>query len=320
MADKRALMEIWHPLDADERHAELNLLAEMAQRSASFVGTRREGYDAMTAETPMAEGVVLEAVEQDDIRGWWVRPTALPVRDSRAILFVHGGAYSVGSAKAYCGLVSQIAVRVGVAAFVLDYPLAPENPFPAAYNAGLAVRPWLGMQNITEIALIGDSAGGGLALATLGATEEELMLTAKSLDPPSSPTVVAVVVFSPWTDLALTGSSFNNPGTHDPVFRPERVAGAAAAYLGPSDPRDGRASPLYRIPDVLPPLFIQVGTDELLLDDARRYAVLAAEKGGEVRLDIFEGLHHVFQRRLVELSSARRAIEATANFLSPHWA
>ena len=183
----------------------------------------------------------------------------------------------LGSAEAYRGLVSQIVVRVGVAAFVFDYPLAPETPFPAAYNKGLTVLQWLKTQNFSQIALIGDSAGGGLALATLAATQSEFIQTADSpnLYPPP---VSAVVVFSPWTDLALTGPSFTSPDMRDPIFKPERIARAAAAYLGNVDPKDGRASPLYRIPDILPPLLIQVGTEELLLDDARRYAAFG---GGE---------------------------------------
>ena len=313
------IREAWFPLSADERQAEQSCLARLALSSASFVGTPREGYDAMAAKTPMAEGVVFEHVQQNEVQGWWVRPVSEASGDNRAILFIHGGAYMLGSAEAYRGLVSQIVVRVGVAAFVCDYPLAPETPFPAAYNMGLTVLQWLKTQNFSQIALIGDSAGGGLALATLAATQSEFIQTADSpnLHPPP---VSAVVVFSPWTDLALTGPSFTSPDMRDPIFKPERVARAAAAYLGNVDPKDGRASPLYRIPDILPPLLIQVGTEELLLDDARRYAALAAEKGGEVHLEIFEGLHHVFQRQTADLSSARRAIDATADFVSTNWA
>ena len=96
-------------------------------------------------------------------------------------------------------------------------------------------------------------------------------------------------VFSPWTDLALTGSSHTDVAIHDPVFRPEVFVMLAANYLGDANPKDIRAAPIFGVPDGLPPLAIQVGSDELLLDDARCYAVLAAAKGGEVRLDVFEG-------------------------------
>jgi epsilon-lactone hydrolase len=106
---------------------------------------------------------------------------------------------------------------------------------------------------------------------------------------------------------------------HDPIFQPQRLAAAAARYLNGADARDGRASPLYSIPSSLPPLAVQVGSDELLLDDARRYALAAAEKGGEAHLDIFEGLHHLFQTAAKDLPSARSALEAAADVLSLHW-
>jgi monoterpene epsilon-lactone hydrolase len=195
-----------------------------------------------------------------------------------------------------------------VATFVVDYPLAPEHRFPAAYDAALAARRWLTAEGVDQVALVGDSAGGGLALAAAG----ELGAGA--------PAVAAVVVFSPWVDLALTGPSFWDPNTRDPIFKPGRLAASAATYLGGADARDGRASPLYSVSATLPPLAIQVGSNELLLDDARRYAVAAAEKGGEVSLDIFEGLHHVFQQSVGDLPSAGRARDAAGRFLSRHWA
>lgn len=302
---KSTLIETRHSLSAEERRTEQAVLAGIGKHFANFVGSRREAYDTMVAQTPIAEGVTLESVEMDHVRGWWVRPIGAPT--DRAILFLHGGAYMLGSAEAYRGFVSQIAIRVGAAAFALDYPLAPEHPFPAAYEAAVAALSWLGTQGIAQTAVIGDSCGAGLALATLARPAGSL------------PPVVAAILFSPWTDLALTGPSFTSPETHDPIFQRNVLMGAATAYLGAADPRDGRASPFYDIPDMLPPLAIQVGTDELLLDDARRYAAQAAEKGTEVRLDVFEGLHHVFQRSTRDLPSARRALDAAAGFLSAHW-
>jgi epsilon-lactone hydrolase len=103
-------------------------------------------------------------------------------------------------------------------------------------------------------------------------------------------------------------------------FEPGMLAGPAAAYLAGADPKDGRASPLYAVPELLPPLLIQVGGDEVLLDDARRYAQAAADKGGEVQLDVFEGLHYVFQNAAKELPTARRALDAVSAFLNRRWA
>ena len=295
---RTGFIETRHPLPEDERQIEQSVLAGIGQHFATFVGTMRQSYDAMTAQTPIADGVGLEFVDDDGVQGWWVRPAG--ARRDRAILFIHGGAYMLGSAEAYRGFASQLAVRTGVPAFVLDYPLAPEHPFPAAYDASVAARRWLGTQGITQIALAGDSAGGALALAALRGAED---------DPAA---IAAVVVFSPWVDLTLSGQSFSDPATHDPIFKRPVLSGAAEKYLAGTTAEDGRASPLYAVPDRLPPLAIQVGTDELLLDDAVRYAKAASAKGGEVRLDIYEGLHHVFQRSTEQLASARRALDAAA--------
>ena len=299
-------VETRHVLSGAERQIEQTVLAEIHGLFANPTGNQRETYDTMISRTPIVDGVTLEAIDRDGIRGWWVRPTGAP--GDRAILFLHGGAYMLGSAEAYRGLASQVAVRTGVAAFVADYPLAPEHVFPAAPEAAAAVRRWLSSQGVSQVALVGDSAGGALALSLLGDAAT------------TSPSIAAVAVFSPWHDLAMTGASFGSPDIHDPIFQPETLAGPASAYLAGADPKDGRASPLYAVPEVLPPLLIQVGGDEILLDDARRYAQAAADKGGEVRLDIFEGLHHVFQSATKDLPSARRALDTVATFLNRHWA
>lgn len=299
------LIQTRHPLPEEERQIEESVLAGIGQHFATFVGTMRQSYDALTAQTPIAGGVSLEFVDDDGVQGWWVSP--VDAHRDRAILFIHGGAYMLGSAEAYRGFASQLAVRTGVPAFVLDYPLAPEHPFPAAYEASVAARRWLGTKGVGQIALAGDSAGGALALAALQGAEDD------------TAAIASVVAFSPWIDLTLSGPSFSDPATHDPIFKRPMLSGAADQYLAGTRAEDGRASPLYAVPDQLPPLAIQVGTDELLLDDAVRYAEAAAAKGGEVHLDIYEGLHHVFQRSTEQLASARHALNAAARFLSDHW-
>ncbi len=307
--------EVRYPLSANEQAAVTALLAAVAAlREAPPTGTIREGYDAMTSRlTPIMEGVSVEVVAPDvdvdagpeAVRGCWVRPENAPA--DRAILFVHGGAYRVGSSEGYRGMASQVVVRSGVAAFVLDYPLAPEHPFPAAFDATVAALRWLRRQGVAEVALVGDSAGGGLVLAALAQWTAEM------------PKAASAVTFSAWTDLALAGDSFRSPDTIDPTFQPPMLADSAANYLGEADPKDGRASPLYAIPGQLPALLLQVGSHELLLDDSVRYAHAAAERGGEVRLEIYEGLHHVFQRCVRQLQSARDAFDGAATFIGSHW-
>ncbi|MEX3951765.1 alpha/beta hydrolase fold domain-containing protein [Paraburkholderia sp. EG287B] len=299
------LIEVRHSLSDDDREAARASIERTQRHFNEFHGTMREAYDAMTAQTPVAEGVGMERIANADVRGWWIRPRAAPAH--RAILFLHGGAFVLGSARGYRGFASQIAVRAGVDTFVLDYPLAPEHPFPAAHDAVLAALRWLAHGGIREVALVGDSAGGGLALAALGVEERRTL------------NVASVAAFSPWVDLGLTGPSFHSDATRDAVLTRPVLANAAATYLGASDPADGRASPLHAIPGRLPPIALQVGTDELLFDDARRYAAAAAEQGNEVQLEIYEGLHHVFQRSTHELSSARYALDEIARFISRCW-
>ncbi|MGF6612355.1 monoterpene epsilon-lactone hydrolase [Paraburkholderia sp. WSM4175] len=295
------LIEMRHPLSDDDREAAISVLDRTQRLFAEFGGASREAYDAMTAQTPIADGVDLERVESADVKGWWIRPESAVA--GRAILFLHGGAFVLGSATGYRGLASQIAVRAGIDTFVLDYPLAPEHPFPAAYDAVIEALRWMAQSGIRGIALVGDSAGGGLALAALGA------------DGGRSMNVSCVATFSPWLDLALTGPSSRSEETRDAVLTRPILADAAAAYLGSADPADRRASPLYHVPAHLPPIAIQVGTDELLLDDARRYAAAAAQRGNAVQLEIYEGLHHVFQLSIDELASARYALDQVAGFV-----
>jgi monoterpene epsilon-lactone hydrolase len=292
-----------HPPAGGERARQERIFQRNADLTARFGANIREFYAAMHSLTPMAVGVECSEVSKPEARGWWVRP-----HDSgtRAILFIHGGGYHLGDATSYRGFASQIAVRTRCPVFVMDYPLAPEHPFPAAFDAAVEARNWLAASGIDQLAIIGDSAGGGLALALL----HEPMPTGR---------LASVVVFSPWTDLALTGQSFNDPSTRDPVFKPAILSNLANAYLAGADPKDPRASPLYGIPDDLPPLAIQIGTEELLLDDSRRYAERAASRGGVVALEIFEGMHHVFQANAGILETADRALDSACQFVTAHW-
>jgi len=288
-----------HPLTLHDREQVAQSLAEQQAHRSSFNGSMREYYDAMTAQTPLAQGV---RAEQIDASGWWLHPQA--TRSERVIVFIHGGAYMLGSAKAYRGFASQLAVRTGYSTFVLDYPLAPEHPFPAAPDKVVQVLSALIEDGITDITLVGDSAGGALSLIALQY-------------PHLAAHIRAVVVFSPWTDLTFSGESFNDPNMRDPIFQPAILQDAAHAYLQGADAKDQRASPLFEHTNSLPPILIQVGSEELLLSDATRYASKAEERGGVVQLDIYEGMHHVFQRD-VQLDATRHALEAAAAFIIRH--
>jgi epsilon-lactone hydrolase len=291
------------PIDDQDVDAERALHAEFLRFWETEQGDPRAVYDKFIGWTPIAKDVVLQQVTNDPAPGTWVRPAG--AAPGRALLFLHGGGYGVGSASAYVGLVSQIATRVGVAAFVLEYPLAPEARLPQALDLAAATLSRI-CGTHAAVAMAGDSAGGGLTLATAARAVDE------GLD------VAAVAVFSPWTDLSLSGASVRERADRDPLLDPAYLRESAAAYVGPAALDDPRASPLFGNLEGLPPVLIQVGSDEILLDDSRRYAAAVGAAGGSARLEVWEGMHHVFQLNVEQLVSARRALDATAEFLSEH--
>ena len=195
--------------------------------------SRRAVYDTFISATPLAADVTLDAVNEDGVHGWWVRPqNADP---AQAILYIHGGGYGLGSSKAYRGFVSQIASRTQVPALVIDYPLAPEATLPAGPNAALAAWQWLVDQGFEQIAIVGDSAGGGLSLVTL----TELSKRRDGIAP------VAGVVFSPWTDLSFTGASMPDQTVEDPLISYDYLHNCAQNYLGTMAAAHPLASPLF---------------------------------------------------------------------------
>ena len=294
-----------HALQDGERDQQARIFQRNALLNDLYPENRRLMYAAMSAQAPLADAVSIEPVQTPEVRGWWVRPeNPLP---RKAIFYVHGGGYHLGDARSYLNFVSHIAVKTRCAVFSIDYALAPEHRFPAAYDDVRQALSWFAEQDVKEYVAMGDSAGGGLVLAVIGQR------------PVSGAALASVVVYSPWTDLSNSGASFNDPATHDPVFVPAVLKGLAGSYLDGADALDPRASPLFGIPGQLPPLCIQVGADELLLDDSVRYAEGAASKGHSVRLDIFEGMYHVFQRDVGVLHTASVALAQAAAFITASW-
>ena len=291
------------PIDDDDIAAGRALRTEFARFWSTEQGPPRDIYDRFIGATPIAAGVSVEQVSDDPARGIWVRP-ADAVSD-RVVLFLHGGGYGQGRAAAYVGFVSQIAARSRVPAFALDYPLAPEAQLPDALNLAVATVQRL-LRDHAAVAIVGDSAGGGLSLAT---AEQAHRANAKT---------AAVVAFSPWTDLSLSGASMRELAIGDPLLDPAYMRASASAYLGSVAPDDPRASPLFGAMETLPPVLIQVGTDEILLDDSRRFADALERAGGTVRLEVWQGMHHVFQLNVAQLASARKALDTAADFLSDH--
>jgi acetyl esterase/lipase len=222
-----------------------------------------------------------QAVEAGGVPGFWFTPASL--RQDRAVLYLHGGGYVMGSVATHRSLIGRIAQGTGLRCLALDYRLAPEHAFPAAVDDVCAAYRWLLAQGISAsgLAIVGDSAGGGLALGSLVA-----------LRAAGEPLPAVAVCLSPLTDLELTGAS-TRAVIDDPMVDCAGTLIMAEAYLQGADARDPRASPLHADFRGFPPLLIEVGTREILLDDAIRVVQRARQAGVDVTLEEGEGLTHV---------------------------
>jgi acetyl esterase/lipase len=222
------------------------------------------------------------------------------------VFHLHGGAYLLGSAAVMSKLSGAVGARAGARVISVDYRLAPEDPFPAGLDDAVAAYRALLDSGVpaARIAFLGESAGGGLVLATLLAARDV------GLPLPSS-----AVVISPWTDLTLSGESMTNRAEADPTLAKDALAAAAAGYAGQTDPADPLLSPVFADLHGLPPLLIQVGSNEILLDDAVRLAARAAADDVEVRLEVTPGATHVFQSYGAKLDEAGSALDAIGAFV-----
>ncbi len=263
----------------------------------------RAPFDAIAGRVAAPAGVSFRPGTVGGVSGYWCTPEA--VTPGAVLLHLHGGWFTWGSAHAFRHLVGQIAKRVGVEAFVPDYRLAPEHPFPAGRDDARACYLALAEAGTRRVAVTGDSAGGCLAL-----------LLAASVQPAP----VAVATLSPVTDLALAGASWDSRAEADPYFTRSQAEGLIRGYIGSLDPADPVASPLFGDLTGLPPIRIHVGEDEVLLDDARRYAERAAAAGADVAVDVWEGMAHGFASAVGRLIAAEQALDAIGGFLRGHLA
>lgn len=296
-----------HPGDRTVMQAMRAMLATLP--TLEFAPASRPIFEELMQQTPAADGVEFEAGTVGSVSGWWCRPKAGATR--AAILYLHGGAYVLGSASGHRNFVSQIVQRVGAPAFIPDYRLAPEQAFPAAIDDARAVFDGLCDLGYEAIAFAGDSAGGGLALSLLA-------LVAAKAGQGAGIMPRCAALMSPWTDLALTGGSMITRAAADPLVKRDELKKAADLYLKGADPTDPSASPLYQPLGGLPPLLIHVGDDEILLDDSRRVAEAASRAGGEAALHIWQGMTHVFPSNLAQLQAARQALDMVGAFIRQH--
>lgn len=270
---------------------------------ASFA-EQRANLDAQAGAAPLADGTVVEPTNAGGVPAEWL--TAPGARDDAAMLYLHGGGYCVGSVVSHRGHASRLSAACGLRVLNLGYRLAPEHPFPAAIDDAVAAYRWLRSRGVAanRIVIAGDSAGGGLTLATLLALRDA-----------REPLPAAGVCISPWTDLALTGATMDTKDAEDPMCHRVTLAPMAAAYLGDADARTPLASPLYADPRGLPPLLIHVGTRETLLDDSLRLADGARRAGVDVTCEAWEEMIHVFHAFAPLLPEADQAIAKVAEFV-----
>jgi len=297
-----------HPLDPEDA----SVVAPMRAALRAVKGMRAETsnaraqFDTLMERVPPPGDVTFETGSLDDIAGLWVHPASR--RPGEAIFHLHGGWFNFGSAKAYRHLVGHIAARAGASAFVPDYRLAPEHPFPAAVDDALACYRAIEASGISRIAITGDSAGGNLALV-LASRVTAGAVSAKT-------TLVGVAAVSPVTDLTLSGRTYGTRADADPLFTRPQVAELVRFYIGRADANDPLASPLLGHFSGLPPIRIHVGNDEVLLDDSRRYVERAAAAGVDAQLEVWTGMFHGFVASIGMVKAATLALDAIAKFLA----
>lgn len=264
----------------------------------------RSDFSASIGAAPVAPDIQFDALT---LAGRPALASLTPgARADRTLLYLHGGAFVIGNPTDYRSLSGELGRAAGVRAVSLDYRLAPEHPFPAAVDDCLAAY----MQLLAEghapehIALAGDSAGGGLVMSTLVAARDAGL-----------PMPAAALTISPWVDLACTGASIVTKAAEDPSLTNEGLLAMAALYLQGRSPTTPLASPLHADLRGLPPLFIQVGSAEILLDDAVRLAGAAGAAGVPVHLSIWPDMPHVWHVFGFMLSEGRDALTEAGVFL-----
>lgn len=287
------------------------LLPLLTQSKALFAGDLaqiRRAFEEMLTQSPVAAGVVFEQETAGGIPASWCIPSGASRHN--VLLYLHGGGYVIGSSKGYRPLGSELASRLKARVLIPDYRLAPENPFPAAVQDALATYRWLLQRdyNPASIAVAGDSCGGGLTIATLAGIRDAGL-----------PLPAGAAVISPWADLEVNSESFVSKAKEDPLIEADGLRGMAAAYLGGASPRDPSASPVNANLAGLPPLLVQVGSAEILLDDATRLAARSGAQGVRVRLDIWPQMFHVWHTHAWHLDEARKALDDMAGFLQSLW-
>jgi epsilon-lactone hydrolase len=265
---------------------------------------QRQVLDGIGAEAQLPEGITVERRPLAGLHTEWI--SAPGCSTDRVILHLHGGGYVMGSCDSHRALTSGVAVACGMQAALPEYRLAPEHPFPAALEDAVAAYSALLEDGFTpdRIVLLGDSAGGGLTLATMCALRDA-----------GTPLPAAAVLLSPWTDMTFSGESLRTRADVDPWLTPELLDPMRQRFAGSVDPRDPRISPLFADLHGLPPMLVHVGDQEILLSDSTRLVERAKEANVAVELEVWPEVWHVFQLFAPVLPDANEALSKIGVFV-----
>jgi len=286
-------------------------LTEMLRNAPLDIGgdaiEERANFEKMLSAQPLADDVSAIAGELGGVPVLNIE--TVDANHDAVMLWFHGGWYVIGSPRTSAGLSSDLARRVGAKIISVDYRLAPEHPYPAALQDATAAYRGLLDSGVDprSIAIVGESAGGGLAVALLASLAEN------GLAQPA-----AAFLLSPWTDLTLSGETMTSMVGIDPVFTREKVSVRAADYVGSTDPTDPSISPIFADLHGLAPILIQAGSHEILLDDSIRLARRAAIDDVDITLDVTPGVPHGFQAFAAILDEGDAALTRAAAFLDHH--
>ncbi len=292
----------------NEIKAVVEMIRGIVANPNATVPEMRASFEASMGMMPVGPGTKVTPLKVDGIAAEWVEaPTA---RADHAILYLHGGGYVIGSPVTHRSLAGKLSETARARVLVIDYRMAPEAPFPAAVDDAVKAYRWLLAQGLSpaKLAISGDSAGGGLTLATLVALRDKDVALPK-----------AAALLSPWTDLTGNSETMTSRAKLDPMVQKEGLMGMAAMYLNGKDAKTPLASPLFADLRGLPPLLIQVGDHETLLDDSRTLEKNAKAAGVDVTLEVWDEMIHVWQLFHPMLPEGVKALEHIGGYLNGKW-
>ena len=296
-------------MSAQELAALISIMGEGGPDLAAPPAQARADFEALLANVPVSPNLKIEAASAGGVPGLWI--DAPEVRQDRVLLYLHGGGYVAGSANGYRSLVGELGRATKARALAIDYRLAPEHPFPAAVDDAVAAYKSLLDRGVSakSVVFAGNSAGGGLVVTVMMAVRDSGL-----------PLPAAGLSISPWLDLECSGASMKTKAASDLALTRDELLHAGRSYRGATagDGRGGQLAPLNANLSGLAPLLVQVGSAEILLDDATRLAARAGAADVSTRLEIWPNMPHVWHLFGFMLSEGRDAIQSAGTFLQTH--